>query len=364
MFMRKSILLCFVFFFLASVFAVNVTIDAQVFKDRTQFTYHFFLEKNESYSFLSITKPKDARLISAYLGKTPLTTKVADNYYLVSLDNAVLTQDLIIRFESNDISQQLLSKQTFSNYVGFNVPVSKLDFTYTPREEFGTIQDVFPREYIVKGTALTWERTLVEKEEVFMVKYDETTFNTTLNNQTSQSNYNLIFIIAGVSLVFIVLIFILFYFFTWRKFLVLFGKKEKETKKEQDHNQEHHVSIHHVKELEPVIEVKVTTPSISVDNSPSTIDVKKDEKHPHDEIVQKYLTENEQDVVDLVRKKEGISQYDILNEIPTMSKSNLSKIISKLHARRFLQRIRVGKINKIHLGDKFQEVKDEQKKED
>ena len=38
--------------------------------------------------------------------------------------------------------------------------------------------------------------------------------------------------------------------------------------------------------------------------------------------------------MDVIRKNEGISQYDILNFLPSLTKSNLSKIISKLNSKK------------------------------
>ena len=74
----------------------------------------------------------------------------------------------------------------------------------------------------------------------------------------------------------------------------------------------------------------------------------------YEEITSKYLTENEKEIVEIVNTNEGISQNDILNFLPNLTKSNLSKIISKLNSKRILKRIRVGKINKIYLGDKLE----------
>src|SRR5690606_2024562 len=92
----------------------------------------------------------------------------------------------------------------------------------------------------------------------------------------------------------------------------------------------------------------------------------KEEKQDYEtfykEFIHKYLTENEQEVVSIVKEHPGIQQYDILNYLPSFTKSNLSKIISKLHAKKILNRIKVGKINKIYLGEKLelQEEKEEQ----
>ena len=71
------------------------------------------------------------------------------------------------------------------------------------------------------------------------------------------------------------------------------------------------------------------------------------------EVMDRFLTDNEKLVVSCIRDNEGISQYDILNFLPKLTKSNLSKIISKLDNKKILKRIRVGKVNKIYLGNRF-----------
>jgi hypothetical protein len=80
------------------------------------------------------------------------------------------------------------------------------------------------------------------------------------------------------------------------------------------------------------------------------------------EVMARFLTDNEKLVVSCIRENEGISQFDILNFLPKLTKSNLSKIISKLDNKKILKRIRVGKVNKIYLGSRF-EVKSDDVKE-
>jgi uncharacterized membrane protein len=299
--------------------------------------------------------------------------KVADNYYLINNPKGRITSTVKVIFESNQVSSDLLSKQTFSDYVSFNVPVDQLLYTYVPREEFGSIKEVFPREYAVEGTQLRWERTQVSKEELFLVKYDENTFNTGLSLVSdSKSTWPLLVgLILGIMIA-LTGLFLLFYFILWKKIHDFFQKKELE--KSGEHKKESRESkpkkkdssssvidstlvLQHSQD-QPPVEVKIVSAPV-VDTKPEPVETVKEPKEVHDEIVEKYLTDNEKEVVEIVRKKEGISQYDILNELPSISKSNLSKIISKLHSRKFLQRIRVGKVNKIHLGEKFSLIKDE-----
>ncbi len=66
----------------------------------------------------------------------------------------------------------------------------------------------------------------------------------------------------------------------------------------------------------------------------------------------KILNERERRVVEEVIKKEGIKQSELLDKLG-YTKASLSKILSKLESRGLIKKKKIGKVNKLYLGDKI-----------
>lgn len=66
------------------------------------------------------------------------------------------------------------------------------------------------------------------------------------------------------------------------------------------------------------------------------------------------LNEKEKNVVEIIIKNPGISQYKIMEDY-NISKSNLSKIIKKLSLSDIIEKRNIGKINKLFPGKKLKE---------
>jgi len=70
-----------------------------------------------------------------------------------------------------------------------------------------------------------------------------------------------------------------------------------------------------------------------------------------DEKIEDYkirLTENEQKIIELLKKQDGLMQQTIIEQLG-LQKSHTSKLITKLERKNILERKQVGKINKIFL---------------
>jgi uncharacterized membrane protein len=64
------------------------------------------------------------------------------------------------------------------------------------------------------------------------------------------------------------------------------------------------------------------------------------------------LNEKDKEIINEIIKKEGINQSELKNKLE-LSKSNISKIISKLELRELIIKKNEGKINKLYIGEKL-----------
>ena len=173
--------------------------------------------------------------------------------------------------------------------------------------------------------------------------FPDTLFLLDFGGATIPNNYisNLMFWIIGI-LVIIILITLIYVFILRKKHKKTVESAKKEIAKTKRKN--------NAKSKAKEIKTKEVSKEVIQQENPKETIVSN-----YDEQINKFLTENEKEVVGIIKENQGISQYDILNHLPHLTKSNLSKIISKLNSRKFLNRIRVGKVNKIHLGERLDE---------
>ena len=309
------------FFCLGSAFGATVEIKSDIFSEHTIFTYNFYFDEEDSYKRFSFEKPsEDAKIDYAINqdGEDLKYTTVGD--YLILRPNEIKNNDFSVRFISESISEEVISKKSFSIYSDFDFPVDLLVHRIEMYENFGDITEVFPRDYTQTKDNVEWESENVTSDILFLVNFG----SEKASEDFWSENFKIISIVIIAVLVIVVIALLTFFIMSRRK--------------------------NNVKEKPKKVEV------ISKDEEKEISD-------KYEEVTQKYLTENEKDVVDIVKEHDGISQYDILNYLPSMSKSNLSKIITKLNSKRILNRIRVGKINKIYLGERLEPQKEKEKED-
>ena len=305
-----------------SVFGATVEIKSDIFLEHSIFTYDFYFDEEDDYKRFSFEKPsEDAKIDYAINqnGEDIKYTIVGD--YLILRPDEVRNNNFSVRFISKSVSEEVVSEKSFSIYSDFDFPVEFLVHSMEMYENFGDITEVFPRDYTQTRNNIEWESENVTSDILFLVNFG----SEKVSESFWSDNFRIITIFIIVVLVIVVIVLLTFVIRLKRKDNIV---KEKPKAEEESK------------------------------------DAEKEIPDKYEEVTQKYLTENEKDVVDVVKEHDGISQYDILNYLPSMSKSNLSKIITKLNSKRILNRIRVGKINKIYLGERLEPEKEEVKEED
>lgn len=354
--LRRIFVLIFLLLLGSNVYSANVEVDSDVYLKETIFKYTIKFSEDESYSSFSFEKPKNSIIEHAYdKNNISLFYSVAGDYFIFKPEHTI-NETFYISFKTADLSNQIINKNVFSLYVNFNIPVENFQLSLNFVDEMGEIKDIFPRNYQIgpKGE-FVWNLKNLEKDTLFLINF-ENFINLGENNSITDivSNwYNDKYFILFVVVIIIVLV-----------LLIIFGKKvlnilyvgKKELIEENSKSNQQNIKIKdETNKNTKILENKTEEGNLKKEN-PEKIE----KKETYEEFVNKYLTENEREVVGIIKLHEGISQYDILNYLSYMTKSNLSKIISKLHSRKILNRIKVGKVNKIYLGEKLEIYKGEQ----
>ncbi|MDA3856107.1 MAG: hypothetical protein PF569_07660 [Candidatus Woesearchaeota archaeon] len=295
---------------------------AFVYQDYTIYNYAIEFQTNDSISKFSIEKPKDAKIDYA-VDKFGTVNYESVGDFFIFKPKGIEDNYFLIKYRSEDISNNLFKADAFRTYLSFDFPVDNLIFNLEFKDNFGEGIDIFPTNFLLDESGrVIWDFESVEEDLLFVVNFKDTKSNI----ETGFINRDLIYL----TIIFILLILVV-------SLLILYKTKIKnKTSKSKVNVQENIVEIR----PEEKISNEVNLPQ-------------EENRQTIEEIVKKHLTENESEVLLLIKDNDGISQYDILNYLPKLTKSNLSKIISKLHARKILKRIKVGKANKIYIGDRI-----------
>lgn len=325
--------LSYFFLFILSlhlITASSVELNIDVNENTSTFTYIFFFEEGEKLSSFSFEKPKSSFLISANSSVEEEISYVIAGDYFIFDPELTSNQTITIVFESNSPLVSLVESNYFSTYLNFNFEVSSLDIIYSYPEYPLSIVEASPRNYELNSQGeLRWKNVEVTKDLLVLVQYQEASG---ASKQGDSFEMDL--------LVFLLVLPVFFFML-----LLYFVKKDSSKKEIKDLKQEQppsqSPSASQEKKLEEEAEFE------NVEDISESSDSKSLE-------LSQVLTENELLVVSLVSEQEGIIQNDVLDYLPHLTKSNLSKIITKLHAKRFLKRVKVGKVNKIYLGEKSQ----------
>lgn len=340
------------------VTATEVFVTSQVENNTVYFDYKINFEDEETTSF-AFEKPKNSRFISANSSSgEELKPSVAGDFFIFE-PNVTYNQTIDISFESPSLYSDLQNTGTFSTYVTFNIEVDQLEYTHKPgtyanREFF----EIFPRDYILQNNGdVEWSITNVSTDQLFLISYEDD------QGLTSQNEAIFLFLLF-IPIVFFVGLFI---------FLKISSKKIKDTNKnnEEEKIRESKESQEDDAQQEETSEKDKNSQDDTAENQNKKEENSHDEKQQEEQqtqhtenqkqsaeelfedFISKYLTENEQEVARIIKEHPGIAQNDILHHTPHLTKSNLSKIIAKLNNKKIFNRIKVGKVNKIYLGERL-----------
>lgn len=317
---KIAFLMMLSFFCIFTVYSADVEIKTQIYKDSTIFEYFIHFDKGENYKSFSFEKPKDAKMIYALESNSNVEYSSAGDYFIIKSDETA-EKNFTIKFVSILKSQEISEGNIFSTYANFNFPVKTLVFTVSVKDNFGSFAEIVPRNYETdKSGNLIWSIKDVTNDTFFLIKFGEEPTKSFLFFSIFEKYWHIgLFIL-------VLIIFI--------GAAIVFKKKGYVEKINVEK-----LKVNPFKKKEKLVKQEIV------------------DEEKFEELTSKYLTDNEKEVVDVVKNNQGISQYDILNHLPNITKSNLSKIISKLHSKKILSRIKVGKVNKIYLGERIEKGK-------
>ena len=327
---------------ISSIYGANINVNTTANLNKTYFTYLVNFSNSDSYSYFSIEKPRDSSIIKAINlnNNRSLFYSSAGDFYIFKT-KSTSGNSYLIRFESKVPSNEIKKNNLFKIYLNFNFPVQNLTFFLHLNFNYGSIVDIFPRNYLMNKKNIEWEIKNPKRDTLVMIDFSSLKQGI---SSSEKNNYNSIDKILNfikslpVIISIILLIFFIIVFYSYKKMVGSFANFKKEISKKQKSH----------------IEGKNTEESNKEEKQ-------KDEEiteETFDEFLSKYLTENEIEVVLVVKDREGLIQNDILSEVKGLTKSNLSKIITKLDSKQILKRIRVGKVNKIYLGTKLEKFRE------
>jgi hypothetical protein len=322
---------------LPGIFAADVNIDSNTSLNTSIFFYNIYFNNDDNINSFSFEVPKDAILISAVSeNNSPLFYSKAGDFFIFKPDGDEKTFKII--FSSKSVSENILKTNSYSVYVNFNIPINNLKFTLNLLDNISKINDVFPRNYLIdsENKKIEWNLKNFTDYSLFLVKFDEIN-NLTENNENNKSMFGILITILILSLIIIIIKLLIKY-----KKLELNFIKNKNIPKENEKLEENVLNLNL---------------SLKEEDKNNIEDNKIDFEKYLNEYAEKYLTENEKEVLFVIKNNEGILQNEILNYLPKLNKSTLSKIISKLETKKVLNKIKVGKVNKIFLGEKFKNLK-------
>lgn len=350
--MLKKLFLIIIMFLTSIIFVngANVSIDVNVYNESTEYRYIVNFAKGENYDSFAFEKPKESKIITVVdFEKNNIKYNIAGDYYII-LPDGTNNRSFEIIFKTPSVSKNIISKNSYSNYINFNINIEYLKYTLKFENEFGNYDEIFPRDYIELDTGeIVWELNNLEPDTLFLVNFENKKPEENNDNQDEMNQFMKdasVYFWIGLMLGLFILIIVIIYLATY------FNKNKKEEKenKEDKNNPVDKEKTENHQEEDKNSKEKENKKEVKTDDNIN--------KESYKEILEKYLTDNEKEVVEVVKDNEGISQYDILNFLPKLTKSNLSKIISKLNSRKILKRIKVGKVNKIYLGERLENKKE------
>lgn len=330
-------------------FSANVEVTSNIYKDYTIFNYIIHFNQNDSINKFSFVKPSNSQVSYVLDNNGDVPYSTAGDYIIIESKD-IEQNTFRIRLKSQSISKEILSTDSFKTYFNFNFELEELTFELLLGDNFGEIINIYPSNYqMFPQGNIKWVTNNITGDLLYIVNFKDASVG-----GSSKEPVNYLLIVSIIIPIIVISIGLIILFKKYRHLektnKLIFDKKGFREKEDKTQDSTHENSInqdlsnqvydmkHHIQDGEEI-----------------TKEETKEEKTKNifDEIINKHLTKNEKEVVLLIKNQEGISQYDILNHIPKLTKSNLSKIISKLHSKRILKRIKVGKVNHIYLGEKL-----------
>lgn len=378
--LKYLILILFLFSTYSLSFADNLTITTSQKGDSLIFTYFYEFSNGAKESILAVEKPKDAKIIKALDSfNNPIKVSEIGDFLRVELFKRDI-DNFTLEFSTQELYYDIFDENELKFYVNSNIEFEYIKVNLALIREFNEVIELFPREYKhneEENTILIIQKGSL-KDNLFEVKYEE-------DNQGISS---WLIVLFSAPILFFIMLFLFLKVSTkpvqkdkeitdyikdnedenTHKFDIKEEKskeylqpKTKKHKKINDDESNNNLKTNHtddellIESLEENELIENTPIKKELDNT--SIKYKNEEisqmSNEIEEYIQKYLTENEQDVIRIIKKHEGIIQQEILDILPIITKSTLSKIITKLEGRRILERVRVGKINKLYLGEKL-----------
>ena len=394
--MLKKIMIVILFLLtLNGLNATDVELNAYVYEDYTILNYIFTFE-NETSQEISFEKVFDASIDYIVDQYGPIKYSI-ENENLILQPQKVDNNTIIVKLRSQELSKQILSTESFRTYQKFNFDVDKFNFKVILKNNFGEVISVFPNNHtITNGNKIEWE-VENDRNSLYIVNFKQEIINVEKEKDNT-------FLYVSIIMIAFILICIVILIVFYKNFIHSSNKKIIKSDIKSEHKDKIKKIDNKDKNFRTVIEKDIVADKhdiadisdnnednnysndVYVDNLSDKGDadieqesqrvekkinkIEKKEKVTEDkakeevsniaqesdvvkEIIEKYLTENEKNIVQIIKEHEGIQQNEILNYIPSLTKSNLSKIVSKLHAKRILNRIKVGKTNNIYLGEKL-----------
>jgi hypothetical protein len=318
-----------VFFISLNIYGTDVNITTNFFNDKIKYNYTIDF-KNKPISKFTMEIPLNSKVVKIYSKKNLNFSYLKDEIFVKNLDNDNLIFVELITKNGK------INKDTFSNYIDFNFPIKNLLFNFNFNFNFDMDYskiNIYPKTSFIEKNKIIWKFEDISSELLIFIEFNENYLKSTKSIEYKES----------VSYLFILLIIPLILFIFFITFIFL---KKDILKNNNIFNKKN---------------TKIVNTKLKNLNKKDKINKKENLEFKNK--IKKYLTENEKKIVCEIKKNEGISQLGILSSHPDITKSNLSKMISKLNSLKFLEKIRVGKETNLYLGSKLKFKKKEKEKE-
>lgn len=388
--------------YLSNSFGDTLTVRTDNIGNTLQISYVFDFNQGSPNSIIAIEKPQDSIFISAVDNQAnSIRPSIIGDFYRFELVDRDIDNLTIIFTSSNTyfdifrIGEQIL-------YVNSNIKLERININFDVIKEFEDIIEIFPRnyEFVEETNRILITQIGALEDNMFRIRYH-------VENDSSFSTW--IIILLTIPIIFFIALYFVLKIKPENKEKKLDDFIEKESKNNQQDGslQDNSVEKKELNEDKNKINEKIASkineskleeelnsndnskiqiqlnPEIiysyneNVDNDDNNTTNKKDKlnsstenvedvshiesntlsnKEKFEQYIQKYFTENEQDVIRVIKKQEGIMQQEILDNLPIFTKSTLSKIITKLEGKKIIERVRVGKVNKLFLGTELKKL--------
>lgn len=396
------------FTYINSSFGDVLSVSTQAINTNSlEITYIFDFNQGSPNSIIAIEKPQDSIFISAIdSNSNSMTPSIIGDFYRFELVERDIDNFTII-FSSSNTYLEIFRTGEQILFVNSNIKLEKINLDFDVIKNFDDIIEIFPRnyEYLEEENRILITQLGALEDNMFRIRYR-------VENDSSISTW--IIVLLTIPIIF----FIALYFVIKikpvnkeKKLDEFINKNSNEESTEDnnsskkdsnlnsnnnnddsDNNNDDNTSIKSVKsqdlenatkknedeiqiQLDPKI-IYTFDEKLRTDNTNNEQDVSSDisnnqesptsiqnneinsisDKERLEQYIQKYFTENEQDVIRVINNQEGIMQQEILDNLPIFTKSTLSKIITKLEGKKMIERVRVGKVNKLFLGPELKKL--------